>query len=427
MTVADDLEAARAALVMINPAPYNAEAPPAALVGDVTPTELHYVRSNFAVPEHDGTLEIGGAVGAPTTLTLDDLRAMPAHDHTVTLECAGNGRLDMRPLPTGEPWGDFAVSTARWTGALLHEVLAKVEPAAQGVEVLAQGADHGPYHLQAILPETDQDNLTFTRSLPIDEATDPASGILIAYEMNGQPLGRDHGAPFRLIVPHWYAVASVKWLKRLDVLTEPLHRRVPDRSLHLPVARPTPRARLPDAGARPDHRPGTRLDPRRRYLHGPREGLVRHRPHHPRGRQPHRRGRLAARTARTSPRRLPLAGLELHLGRRSTSADTPCGPERPTPPATCSPTCPRGTAWATATTPSKSSTSTVDEQPRGLPLTPLGRRTGRAGRAGTAPTPPRSGSGRPSGRRSRWPVPGRSPTGRPYRRTTRWPRRGCRR
>jgi len=221
MTVADDLEAARAALVMINPAPYNAEAPPAALIGEITPTELHYVRSNFAVPEHDGTLEIGGAVGAPTTLTLDDLRAMPAHDHTVTLECAGNGRLEMRPLPTGEPWGDFAVSTARWTGALLHEVLAKVAPSAQGVEVLAQGADHGPYHLQAILPETDQDNLSFTRSLPIDEAIDPASGILIAYEMNGQPLGRDHGAPFRLIVPHWYAVASVKWLKRLDVLTEP--------------------------------------------------------------------------------------------------------------------------------------------------------------------------------------------------------------
>jgi DMSO/TMAO reductase YedYZ molybdopterin-dependent catalytic subunit len=221
MTIADDPEAARASLVMINPAPYNAEAPPAALVGDITPTELHYVRSNFAVPEHDGTLEIGGAVGRPATLTLDDLRAMPAHDHTVTLECAGNGRLDMKPLPTGEPWGDFAVSTARWTGALLHEVLARVDPMAAGIELLAQGADHGPYHLSAILPETDQDDLTFARALPLAQAIDPASGILVAYEMNGQPLPDDHGAPFRLIVPHWYAVASVKWLKRLDVLTEP--------------------------------------------------------------------------------------------------------------------------------------------------------------------------------------------------------------
>ena len=47
MTVAQDLEAARAALVIIDPAPYNAEAPPAALVGEITPTELHSVRSNF--------------------------------------------------------------------------------------------------------------------------------------------------------------------------------------------------------------------------------------------------------------------------------------------------------------------------------------------------------------------------------------------
>lgn len=221
MTLSDDLEASRASLVMINPAPFNAEAPPSALDGDVTPTDLHYVRSNFALPDHDGTLAVGGAVANPTTLTLDDLRAMPEHEHTVTLECAGNGRLGMKPLPTGEPWGDFAVSTARWTGALLHDVLAAAEPSAQGVEVLAEGADRGPYHLQAVLPETDQDDLSFTRALPLAHATDPASGILIAYEMNGEPLGRDHGAPFRLIVPHWYAVASVKWLTRLDVLTEP--------------------------------------------------------------------------------------------------------------------------------------------------------------------------------------------------------------
>src|SRR6266550_4764785 len=112
MAVADNLEQARAALQMINPAPFNAEAPPEAFVGDITPTELHYVRSNFAVPEHDGTLEIGGAVANPTALTLDDLRALPAVARAMTLECAGNGRLDMRPLPVGEPWGDYAVSTA---------------------------------------------------------------------------------------------------------------------------------------------------------------------------------------------------------------------------------------------------------------------------------------------------------------------------
>ena len=71
MTLADDLEQARGALTMIHGDPFNAEAPPEALKGDITPTELHYVRSNFTVPAHDGTLEVGGAVQHPRTLTLE--------------------------------------------------------------------------------------------------------------------------------------------------------------------------------------------------------------------------------------------------------------------------------------------------------------------------------------------------------------------
>src|SRR3954469_11755115 len=196
MAVTDDLAGARAALQMINPAPYNAEAPPEALVGEITPTEFHYVRSNFSPPAHDGTLEVGGAVAKPLTLTLDDLRAMPAHERAVTLECAGNGRLEMRPLPTGEPWGDYAVSTARWKGALLHDVLRQANPVADAVEVLFQGADHGPYHLKPILADTNKDDLWFERALPIGQAAESDAGILIAYEMNGEPLTRDHGAPF---------------------------------------------------------------------------------------------------------------------------------------------------------------------------------------------------------------------------------------
>src|SRR5438093_89485 len=144
---ADELEKSRAALRMINPAPFNAEAPREALAGEITPVKLHYVRSNFAVPSHDGTLEVAGAVENPTKLTLDDLRAMPAVERAVTLECAGNGRLETRPLPVGEPWGDYAVSTARWKGALLHEVLEHAHPTADGLDVRFEGADHGSYSI----------------------------------------------------------------------------------------------------------------------------------------------------------------------------------------------------------------------------------------------------------------------------------------
>jgi DMSO/TMAO reductase YedYZ molybdopterin-dependent catalytic subunit len=211
MTHTANVEDARANLVMIQPQPFNAEAPPEALVGHLTPTDLHYVRSNFALPDHDGVLTVGGAVQRDLSLTLDDLRAMEAVTRTVTLECAGNGRLGQTPLPVGEPWGQYAVSTAQWTGALLHEVLEHAGPSPDAVDARFEGADHGPYY--------EYESIPFVRSLDLVHAADPAAEILIAYEMNGEPLNADHGAPFRLIVPHWYGVASVKWLKRIDVIT----------------------------------------------------------------------------------------------------------------------------------------------------------------------------------------------------------------
>ena len=98
MALADELARERMALTMIHSQPFNAEAPPEALETQITPTELHYIRSNFPVPDHDGRLEVGGAVESAITLTLGDLRAMPPVERVVTLECAGNGRLAMRPL-----------------------------------------------------------------------------------------------------------------------------------------------------------------------------------------------------------------------------------------------------------------------------------------------------------------------------------------
>ncbi|HKD87900.1 MAG TPA: sulfite oxidase [Streptosporangiaceae bacterium] len=202
----------RGALTMISPVPFNAEAPLAALAGEVTPTPLHYVRSNFPFPAHDGRLTLGGAARNPMILTLDDLRAMPASERTVTLECAGNGRLGQTPLPEGEPWGRFAVSTARWRGVPLHQILSQAAPSPNGLEVTFEGADHGRYG--------HHEDIAFVRSLPLSQASDPAADILIAYDMNGEPLSTEHGAPFRLIVPGWYGMASVKWLKRIDVITD---------------------------------------------------------------------------------------------------------------------------------------------------------------------------------------------------------------
>ena len=198
-------------LTTVRAEPFNAEAPLEALETLITPTSLHFVRRNFPLPSHDGRLTIGGAVANPLTLTLRELRAMPRKELVVTLECAGNARLGHTPLPVGEPWSSNAVSTARWTGVPLREVLEKAQPLTGGVAVRFEGADHGKYH--------EHSDIHFVRALSLEHVLDSTAEILIAYEMNGEPLNAEHGAPFRLIVPRWYAVASVKWLARIDVLT----------------------------------------------------------------------------------------------------------------------------------------------------------------------------------------------------------------
>ncbi|HUS17336.1 MAG TPA: molybdopterin-dependent oxidoreductase, partial [Chloroflexia bacterium] len=101
-------------LVVVKTQPFNAESPPAALAAGATPTSQFYVRSNFPLPAiapEAWRLHIGGAVAQPRELDLAAIEAMPRRTLAVTLECAGNDRIGLQPLPEGEPWGGGAVST----------------------------------------------------------------------------------------------------------------------------------------------------------------------------------------------------------------------------------------------------------------------------------------------------------------------------
>lgn len=203
--------------VVIKARPFNAEAPLEALGAAVTPEDAFYVRNNFEVPDVDvGThrLAVDGAVEAPCSLSMPELAALPRRTVTVTLECAGNNRLGFSPLPAGEPWQRGAVSTGEFSGVPLREVLARARLRPGVVELLAEGADAGAVK-GADTP------VSFARSLPLEVAL--REDTLLALALNGEPLTLNHGAPVRLVVPGWYAMASVKWVRRLSALTAPFH------------------------------------------------------------------------------------------------------------------------------------------------------------------------------------------------------------
>jgi sulfane dehydrogenase subunit SoxC len=179
----------------------------------VTPIGMHYVLIHFDIPQVDGTsyeLVIDGRVRAELALTLEQLRSWPAVTMPVIMECAGSGRARLAPRPLSAPWHDEAVGCAEWTGTPLRGVIEQAGLLDDAVELVFTGFDRGVD--QAV--EHD-----YQRSLPIEDAM--RDDVLLAYAMNGQPLPPPHGFPLRLVVPDWYGMASVKWLRSITAVADP--------------------------------------------------------------------------------------------------------------------------------------------------------------------------------------------------------------
>lgn len=191
----------------------NSGLPLEALRHDVTPVGLHYLLVHYDIPFVDGAtwrLDVDGHVERPVSLDLPSLRSRPRRTVRVTLECAGNGRARLHPRPVSQPWLNEAVGTAEWTGTPLAPLLAEAGLRPGAVGVAFTGTDHG------IERGVEQD---YARGLSVADST--GDDVLLAYEMNGLPLLPQHGAPLRLVVPGWYGMAQVKWLRRITVLDRP--------------------------------------------------------------------------------------------------------------------------------------------------------------------------------------------------------------
>ncbi|WP_030973347.1 sulfite oxidase [Streptomyces sp. NRRL S-1824] len=201
----------------------NAETNFAALrsTGLLTPADRFFVRNHTVTPRIDAagwrlTVWGSGLTGSAVDFTYDQLRALPSVTRTAFVECAGNARsfysTQQNQQVSGTAWTLGAIGTARWRGVRLADVLRRAGIGRNAVDVLPRRLDNEVV--------SDGTNLgRVRRPLPVAKALDD---VVLAYEMNGEPLPPDHGYPVRMIVPSWVGIANIKWVGDIEVSAEPL-------------------------------------------------------------------------------------------------------------------------------------------------------------------------------------------------------------
>ena len=179
------------ALLVNQAKPFNAETP-LSILGDsfITPQDLMYVRSHFPVPDVDPDtyqLEVEGVGCNSISLSLADLKKFPKKTLVSAVQCGGNRRLEMKSRKSlkGLDWRGGAIGNGEWGGARLVDVLAAAgfdeEKSPRARHVVMEGLDVDPAMEH------------FAASIPIEKAADPRGDVILAYELNGEPLNRDHG------------------------------------------------------------------------------------------------------------------------------------------------------------------------------------------------------------------------------------------
>lgn len=215
-------------LILLTDRPPQLETPLYFFRQDLTPNEAFFVRWHFeGIPTEVNAkqfrLNVDGHVDNQLSLSLEDLKKnFEPVSFAAVLQCSGNSRRYFQPMVPGGQWQNGAVGNARWTGVRLKDILQKAGLKAGAVQASFAGLDEPPL---SNMPK-------FAKALDIEHALQ--DDILVAYQMNGEPLPLLNGFPLRLIVPGWYATYWVKSLNKISVLDTKFEGFWMDKSYRIP-------------------------------------------------------------------------------------------------------------------------------------------------------------------------------------------------
>ncbi|KAK4483224.1 hypothetical protein RD792_010406 [Penstemon davidsonii] len=210
------------ALAINSKEPFNAEPHRSALISSyVTPVEFFYKRNHGPIPIVDDvnkySVSFTGLIDNQKELYMKDIWKLPKYIVTATLQCAGNRRTAMSKSRKvrGVGWDISAIGNAVWSGAKLADVLELI-----GIPKYSHVTPRGGKHVEFVSIDKckEENGGPYKASIPLIQATNPEADVLLAYEMNGETLNRDHGYPLRVIVPGVIGARSVKWLDSINII-----------------------------------------------------------------------------------------------------------------------------------------------------------------------------------------------------------------
>lgn len=252
-------------LILLTSRPPQLETPMQYFDRAITPNDAFFVRYHvFPVPTAVdlGTwrLRVHGLVDRPLELSMDDLKTkFPATRIVAANQCSGNSRGRFSPRVLGGQWGDGAMGNAEWVGVRMREILTAAGVRSGAVQVTFDGLDKPAF---PTVPD-------FVKSLDVPRIMEDPD-VIVAYQMNGQPLPMLNGFPARLVVPGWYATYWVKNLSEIEVIDHVFEKfwmkpgyRIPDNACGCvepgtAPARTVPISRMPVRSFIATPRPGAR-------------------------------------------------------------------------------------------------------------------------------------------------------------------------